>query len=148
MELLKTHFEPKKVIIAERFRFYKRQQREGETIAVYLSELRRLAKHCDFRESLPIALRDQLVCGLRSEAIQQKFLAEADLPLDTALSKAQAMAAATVEAKALHGDMRRHVPAMQSEDTFAVRQDGRGVPKQISSASKDACYRCGEQGHA
>ena len=33
--LLKTHYQPKIIVIAERFRFYKRQQRDSETIAHY-----------------------------------------------------------------------------------------------------------------
>jgi len=40
---LKKHYEPKPVIIAERFRFHRRDQASGESIAEYLAELRRLA---------------------------------------------------------------------------------------------------------
>jgi len=39
---LKAHLEPKPLTIAERFKFHKRNQLEGETIAQYLAELRRL----------------------------------------------------------------------------------------------------------
>ena len=46
---------------------------------MYLSELRQLAKDCEFGEYLQTALRDQLVCGLNSEALQGKVLAAADL---------------------------------------------------------------------
>ena len=63
-KLLQDHYEPRIIVIAERFRFYKRMQREGENTAVDVSELRRLAKHCDLGEQLNTALRDQLVCGL------------------------------------------------------------------------------------
>ena len=48
IDVLKTHYQSKVVVIAERFKFFKRQQREGESIAVYLCELRRLAKDCEF----------------------------------------------------------------------------------------------------
>ena len=56
---LKDHYEPKKIVIAERFRFYKRPQKEGESIAVYLAELRRLAKYCDFGDYLSTQWRIQ-----------------------------------------------------------------------------------------
>ena len=36
-KLLQDHYEPRITVIAERFRFYKRMQREGESIAVYVS---------------------------------------------------------------------------------------------------------------
>ena len=41
--LLMTHSEPCIVVIAERFRFYQRLQREGETIANCMAELCRLS---------------------------------------------------------------------------------------------------------
>ena len=55
-------------MIAQRYRFYKRQQKEGESIAMYLSELHRLANDCQFGDLLRTAFHDQLVCGLFSEA--------------------------------------------------------------------------------
>ena len=42
---LKDHCKAKKMVIAERFRFYQRTQKEGESITVYLADLRRLAKY-------------------------------------------------------------------------------------------------------
>ena len=37
-KLLKDHFEPKPLVIAERFQFYKRVQAAGESLADYLAE--------------------------------------------------------------------------------------------------------------
>ena len=71
IDVIKRHYHHKVVVTAERFKFFKRQQREGESIAVYLSELRRLAKNCEFGEYLQTALRDQLACGLNSETLQK-----------------------------------------------------------------------------
>ena len=51
LEALQKHYQPRIVVIAERYRFYKGQQREGESIAVYQSELHRLAKDCQFGDS-------------------------------------------------------------------------------------------------
>ena len=84
--LLKNHYEPRKIVIAERFKCYKRRQKEGESIANYVAELRRLAKDCEFADSPNTALRDRSVCGLRHESLQQKVLAERDLTLEKAPS--------------------------------------------------------------
>ena len=46
VKLLKDHLSPKPLIIAERFRFHKRNQREGETVTQYIAELRKLAEFC------------------------------------------------------------------------------------------------------
>ena len=63
-DILKKHFEPKPLIIAERFTFHRRNQSTSESILEYVAELRRLATHCEFGEYRDQALRDRLVCGL------------------------------------------------------------------------------------
>ena len=63
------HLKPKPLVIAERFRFHRRNQTEGEGIAQYMAELRRLADRCKFGNHLEEALRDRLVCGIRSEQV-------------------------------------------------------------------------------
>ena len=45
VDLLKQHYEPKPLVIAERFHFHRRNQRDGESIADYMAELRRLSTH-------------------------------------------------------------------------------------------------------
>ena len=50
--VLKKHFEPQPVIIAERFHFHRRQQGVNESVADYVAELRRLATTCEFNEYL------------------------------------------------------------------------------------------------
>ena len=73
--LLTEHYEPKPLVIAERFHFHRRNQRQSESIAEYMAELRRLSTHCEFKSYLNEALRDRLVCGLRSESMQRRLLA-------------------------------------------------------------------------
>ena len=61
---LQEHLSAKPLEIAEKFRFYKRNQHEGESILSYVAELRKLAIHCNFGGNLNEALRDRLFCGL------------------------------------------------------------------------------------
>ena len=89
--ILSAHFKPKTLVIAERFRFYKRNQHDNESISDYIVELKKLASTCYFGDFLSIALRDRLVCGLRSESIQRKLLTEVDLTFDKAERIAVAM---------------------------------------------------------
>ena len=63
---LKEHYEPKPLIITEIFHFHERKQASGESIAKYVSELRRLASKYDFGAYLEETLCDRLVCGLLS----------------------------------------------------------------------------------
>eukprot|EP00731_Ephydatia_muelleri_P002089 Em0001g2089a len=98
-EVLIRHFEPKLIVIAERFSFYRRSQLVGESVADFVAELRRLARNCQFGDFLDEALRDRLVCGLQNEAIQRRLLTEAKLTFAGALELAKAQEAAELQAK-------------------------------------------------
>ena len=69
--VLKAHYEPKPIIIAERFHFHKRNQNPTESIAEFVAELKRLAGTCEFGQYLNDALRDRFVCGLLHEGMQK-----------------------------------------------------------------------------
>ena len=75
-EVLTAHFEPKRIVIAERFYFHKRVQAVGESIAEFNAALRKLAIHCEFGATLAESLRDRFVCGLQHEATQRRLLLE------------------------------------------------------------------------
>ena len=100
--VLKGHFQPKPLVIVERYRFYQRNQAETESVQDYVADLRRLAITCDFGNFLDQALRDRFVCGLKSQQIQ-KNLAEDTLTMARALEIAQAKEAASRDAKDLKG---------------------------------------------
>ena len=73
-ELVKTlrdHYEPKPIVIAERFHFHKWEQHEGEGVAAYSAALKKCSEHSAFGTFLEEALRDRFVRGLRSKQIQK-----------------------------------------------------------------------------
>jgi len=135
---LKGHFEPKPLIIAERFNFHRRQQAKGESVAEYISELRKLTLHCEFGSYLNEALRDRFVCGLRSEATQKKLLAEAELTLQKAVKIAQSMEMAAAKARQLQS------PNSATESSLEVGKLFVASPRQEGGTS---CYRCGKRDH-
>ena len=91
-EALKAHFDPKPLVIAERFRFYQRSQAEGESVEEFAANLRCLTIRCSFGDYLPQALRDKFICGVRNNAIQERLLtAEDTFMMDKALDMAQGM---------------------------------------------------------
>ena len=65
LKLLDNHLLPKPLVVTERFRFHKSDQKDGESILVYVAELRKLSEHCDFKANLNDALRDRSVCGIK-----------------------------------------------------------------------------------
>ena len=60
VEVLTSHFQPKRLVIAKRFHFHKRVQAADESIAEFDAALSKLAIHCEFGEMLEKILRDQL----------------------------------------------------------------------------------------
>lgn len=73
---LSLHFKPKLIVIAEHFRFYKRQQKNNETVSEYILALKELASTCEFGQFLNDVLRDQFVCGLSGEGYHMRLLPE------------------------------------------------------------------------
>ena len=131
VQAMKDHLNPKPLVIAERFKFHKRDQKEGESIAQYTAALRRLADTCEFKDFLEEALRDRLVCGLYKEAIQRKLLTEAGLTLGRAYEIAQGMETAQKQASEFHASRVQEVKYVDS----------------AAAAPKKPCGRCGKAGH-
>ena len=86
---LTAHLAPKPLLIAERYRFHKRDQKEGETIREYVACLQKMTELCEFGASLTDTLRDRLVTGMRNETIQRRLLSEANLTFARAVEIAE-----------------------------------------------------------
>ena len=120
--ILKMHFGPKPLVIAERF--HSTSARKLWVGTIIMAELRRLTTHCEFGDYLDEALRDRLVCGLHIKANQRKLLSEAKLTLKRALELAQGMEAAERTAKSL-----------------------KGRETAVNHLAAKPCYRCGKTSH-
>ena len=95
VEVVMNHCNPTLSEIVERFKFHTRFRRPGESVAMYVSELRLLVRFCKFRSSLEDMLRDRIVCGINDDTIQKRLLAEAKLTYTKALELAQGLETAT-----------------------------------------------------
>ncbi|KAL1468209.1 hypothetical protein MTO96_025611 [Rhipicephalus appendiculatus] len=63
VQTLQEQYVPKTSVIAEWFKFIRRFQQDGETVAAFAVELKRLATSCDFGAFLDEALRDRPYAG-------------------------------------------------------------------------------------
>ena len=133
VETLRVHLAPKPLVIAERFRFYKRDQKETEGIKAYAASLQKLAEHCDFGDTLSDALRDRLVCGMRDGAVQKRLLGKADLTFVKALEVAELAAR---DAAQLHEGQPKDVHRISGPPRRGGNRDAPGTPT-------GPCYRCG-----
>ena len=103
MDLAGKYFSPRPSPIVKRFEFNSRRQKEGESIATYVAELRKIAEHCDFGAVLSDMLRDRLVCGTVHKGIQRRLLVETALTFDKALEISLAAEAADKDSLRLTG---------------------------------------------
>ena len=140
---------PKLLVIAERFRFHKRDQKDGERVSTYLAELRKLAEHCQFGDYLNDALRDRFACGLRAGSIQKRLLAEDKLTLKKATEMAIAMETAAKDAIELqqqtHPSTMVHTVVKRKQSCYRCGRNGHTAD---SCRFKEAtCHSCGKPGH-
>ena len=131
LAILQGHLSPKPLLIAERFRFHKRDQREDENINTYVAEIKKLSEHCEFGAALNDSLRDRFVCGLHNESIQKRLLVETSLTFEKALKLAVAMETAMKDSVELRGKTKSEPPV-------------NGIHE---APMQHRCYRCGKEGH-
>ena len=158
VKALQEHLQPEPNMIAERFRFFKRDRKQGESVNDYVAELRRLSEHCVFGPTLNDYLRDRFVCGLGSESIQQKLLTVKDLTLDKALDIARGYESASRDAKLIRAGgggggvgavtVHQAEPA-EGENVYRLQPHQQQQKKQPNKRQGDTreCYRCGNAGH-
>ena len=82
------YFEPKKLIKANITRFQKRSQLSSESVAEYITELKRLAKLCDFGDLEDNMISVQISNGVQDESLKKKLWDE-DLTLRQIIQKCQ-----------------------------------------------------------
>lgn len=173
VQVLNQHFHPEPLEISEIFRFHRRMQQQNENLSDYLLALRKLATHCNFGDYLKKALRNQYVCGQKSEVIRFRLLEARDLTLEKAVEIATAMELSVQDSgliqRQTHQTQNQVTPdnsvnaIYTSNNKFRKKKTDTG--KHSGPARKDnasvstgksdkgtekptkACYRCGKTNH-
>ena len=147
--VLTRHYSPRPSEIVQRFRFHTCCRRQGETVTDYVARLRAIAEFCNFGAVLEDMLRDRLVCGVNSEAIQRKLLSESTLTFQKALEVAIGLEAADRDVRELKPWQRESdapVTVVAGPGVNAVSPPVAGEPIKTHS-SAIVCFRCGKAGH-
>lgn len=141
--LVKDHHQPRPSTIVQRFNFHTRTQKPGESISVFVAQLRKLSEFCDFKDTLEDMLRDRLVCGCKDKRLQCKLLAEKDLTFTQALSIAKATETAEKEARDLQETTTAPVNSLQGGRKTCVKKPLTLTQALPQKASVMICHRCG-----
>lgn len=147
--ILKHHYAPKKIITAERSKFYERKQKEGESIADFVEGLHQLASSCNFPANfLQEALRDKFVCGIANMAVRSELLSK-DHNFTRAVEVAQGMEAALTQATQLDSASTSFI--REEAAVYQVKPKctacGWFHPHGKCRAEKWECFTCKKKGH-
>ncbi|GBP64255.1 hypothetical protein EVAR_21573_1 [Eumeta japonica] len=76
LSLFDAHFMIKRSVFAERYNFYRAEQRPGEDVAEWAARVRTLARYCNFQSELDIMLRDRFILGLQDVRERERLFTE------------------------------------------------------------------------
>lgn len=138
--LVKEHLTPTTSTIIQCYIFNGRSQKEGESVAEFVAELRHIAQLCNFGPALEDMLRDRLVCGLRDDRVQRRLLAEPRLTLAKAFEVAQASEMAEKGVRALQppAAVVNVIAEPSVEEVYAVK-----TKSGEAQTHWERCFRCG-----
>ena len=149
-------------VIYERFIFNKRDQKPGESVESYITELKQLAKTCNFCECLKESLiRDRIVLGIADTATRKVLLQKKDLKLETAIDICRSSEVTASQMQVIGDDSSVHRVEMFQERKhakkpsrttdvlirckFCARSHRRR--KEDCPAYGKTCNKCGDQNH-
>ena len=89
---LDEHFLPKKNVDYETFQFRQATQQTGETLDQFVTQLRKLAAHCEFTD-LNKELKSAIIQNCQSKHLRRFGLREEDMTLEKLLAKARVLEA-------------------------------------------------------
>ncbi|XP_070385622.1 uncharacterized protein [Dermacentor albipictus] len=143
--LLKEHYSPRSSVIAERCKFNRRVQQEGESVEGFIVELKHLVRKCDYGDFLQDALRDRLVAGIRNEETQRALFAERELTFDGACKIALDRELAARDTEQLRSRERQAPVLVVKSRPHQHKRPAN--PKHVEARKNEKCARCG-RGHS
>ncbi|CAB4036530.1 uncharacterized protein K02A2.6-like [Paramuricea clavata] len=164
--------EPRRNTIMERYKFNTRVQRDDETADQYVTELKLLAKNCNFGSLEDELIRDRVVYGIKSERVRERLLRERKLTLDKALEVCQINEQSEEQLKVLNdvqsvkaigkynksGNYRskldanrrrdfKHNGGNKQEQVSCCGKCGKSHPAKECPAFGKKCFKCDKKNH-
>lgn len=153
VKIVTAHLAPESSIIAERYSFRQRKQKEGECLKDYLQSLRHLAKTCEFGTTLEENLRDQFVSGLIDDRIRSRIFGEKTLDFHEAVKLGLAMEKAEIESHQIKGIEKIEVNRVKvvkmkdNKDKEKTLTQKKGSSNGFRPTSNLTCFVCGRSNH-
>ena len=124
MEKFERYCNPRKNPTFDRHSFFfSRNQREGESIDAYVTDLRNKASRCEFAELKDRLIRDRVVCGV-NDTLTARHLREAELSPETCIDICRAAEISSTHLKVLTEEKVVHVVKSSEEpDKSAIKKE-------------------------
>ncbi|CAC5396265.1 unnamed protein product [Mytilus coruscus] len=128
LEVLLKKFEdyciPKKNVTVIRNRFNTRVQNSSESIDQYLTDMKLIAKNCEFEHLKDGLIRDRIVCGTNSSRVKERLLREDGLTLDKAVGICRADEESRKQMKTLNEEEQVHALRRKTQNQRTNRNEG------------------------
>ncbi|XP_045468340.1 uncharacterized protein LOC123676482 [Harmonia axyridis] len=73
MDAIEKHCQPKKNVVYERFKFLSCNQKEGQSVGSYITELKMMVKNCEYDSEEEMVL-DKIVMGIIDNNVRERLL--------------------------------------------------------------------------
>ncbi|CAC5394816.1 unnamed protein product [Mytilus coruscus] len=133
-----------------RHRFNTRVQNSSESIDQILTNLKLIAKNCEFEHLKDGLIRDRIVCGTNSFRVKERLLREDGLTLDKAVGICRADEESRKQMKTLNEEEQVHALRRKTQNQRTNRNEGyakkgpsRRDHEKRESNSSFSCGKCG-----
>ncbi|XP_037119455.1 uncharacterized protein LOC119130054 isoform X2 [Syngnathus acus] len=126
----------------ERHKFHTRNQKQGETIESFISDLKIKAKSCHFAELTDELICDRIVCGINNDSIRKALLRDSDLTLAKAISICRVYEMTEENTRALTLQV-NPVDALQQSSSRGQYRSRNKKANQYDSKNITTCNHCG-----
>ena len=142
---------PKKNVTFERFKFNSRSQKETENVDQFATELKTMAKNCNYGDLEDGLVRDQIVFGIMDNVLRGRLLreaAQAELSLNKTLDLCRAHEASNAQLKVVSSsnNVTSHVEEVRRKPR-RDRTDKTANSERSRSDRSTLCGQCGYKSH-
>ncbi|XP_071056501.1 uncharacterized protein [Onthophagus taurus] len=131
-------------------------QEEGDIFERYLTDLRKLAKDCDFGTQEESLVRDRIILGIKERALQERMLRESAMDLEKAAELCRAHEASKRQVKVLKKCTNRCYKKEYAKEgeldenmgkKFKCKKCATEHERKNCPAFNRKCNQCGKYGH-
>ena len=142
LKKFREYCKPRKNTVYERYKFWQRDQMEGEPVDRWLKDLKVMSVKCEFGEQEDLMLRDKLVFGVKDDRVRERLLRESEVELSKAVDICRASESTRLQLKEMSSnaninEMTRDINAVRMRGRASAQETSRIESQKLNTASND-----------